>query len=144
MSRIKQVPSWVKHPKPKSAELVIAFERAFRRVWLCFGLMFGGMALLLLVDKLIVKVPLLIGVPFALVLSLALLMALYLACFGKARCPNCGQLPLQRSGLAAGIPLRIARCRRCDYPLRMEELEKDRQKEAAEAQRTKTSSSSGR
>ena len=112
--RIKQVPSWEKFPKPKSAELINQFRRAFNEVWIWFIFMFGGSAVVLLVDKQIAKLPVWLGVGFSLVASWGLLRILFLSLLGKARCPNCYQPPMQSSGLAFGIALRIKRCGRCD------------------------------
>ena len=127
--RVKQVPSWEKFPKPKSAELINQFRRAFNEVWIWFVFFFGSSALVLFIDKQITKVPFAIGLSVALLASGGMLRVLYLSLLGKARCPNCYQPPMQSSGLAFGIALRIKRCGRCDYPLTLEELEKDLTKE---------------
>ena len=135
---IKQVPSWEKFPKPKSVELINQFRRAFNEVWLWFVFMFGGSALLLFVDKQIVKVPVAIGLAVALAATWGLLRILFLSLFGKARCPNCALPPMQSSGLAFGIALRIKRCGRCGYPLTLEELEKDLASEKYKAENKKS------
>ena len=127
--RIKQVPSWEKFPKPKSAELINQFRRAFDEVWIWFIFIFGGSALVLFVDKQISKVPFALGLSVALLASGGMIRILFLTLLGKARCPNCYQPPMQSSGLASGLALRIKRCGRCDYPLNLEELKKDLAKE---------------
>jgi hypothetical protein len=124
----KQTTSWEKHPKPKTHDLVLKFRRAFKEVWILFGFIFFGTTLIILAEIFFFKVPLWIGFPFAFMASIALLRILFLSLLGKACCPNCKYPPIQKSGLTFGIALRISRCERCDYPLNLDELEKDLRK----------------
>ena len=127
---IKVRPTWEKFAKPKTYAHVLSFRKSFIRSLIGFALCFVTIVCIAVIDTYVIRVPKSVGVVMIVIASFGQLYALFLWLGGKACCPNCGKAPIASSGLAFGISPFIKRCSRCDYPLTIQELEKDLAAEA--------------
>jgi|688.fasta_scaffold114371_3 hypothetical protein len=136
---------WSQKNIPKSLEAIAELQAAHKKFYLYF---LGGIFLVLLtvlIDLIFDIRPANPGArggklaqwwdyPIGLVFFYCIVRCIHIG-FTSFVCPNCGATPREESsGYGAGISFNPKRCVRCDYPLSVEEMQKDLTLEKQEAE----------
>jgi hypothetical protein len=131
---------WPGAPVPKSEENVQRFQRANKEFYSHFVAGFLIVVIPIILEEIFNFSPRWPGkrtivmqwyhLPILVALFYCAIRCVYLG-FTRFTCPNCG-IPPHNTSFGGGLSLNPKRCHRCDYPLNLEELEKDLAKEASE------------